>query len=245
MLSPKPWRPEEVLQLMALLFASMFIGVFLIGLVNAVSWLGAVTQQVLSLAIGTLSFHGVALLLTHQFLRRHEITWEQAFGFRTARLARTLGLALLVAVAVLPITGSLGYLSAKAMTALHLEPVVQAPVKMLQSGTSLATQAAIGFLAIVLAPFAEEVVFRGLIYPSLKQAGFPHLALWGTSFIFAAIHTNLMILLPLTFLAVVLTLFYESSDNLLGPVVAHGIFNFVNFFWVLTQPVSWVSLNRS
>jgi membrane protease YdiL (CAAX protease family) len=107
---------------------------------------------------------------------------------------------------------------------------------MLETAVSLPTKLVIGFLAIVVAPFVEELVFRGLIYPTLKQNGFPRLALWGTSLLFAAIHDNLMILLPLTFLAVVLTLLYEATDNLLAPMLAHSVFNCVNFFWVMTQP---------
>jgi len=45
-----------------------------------------------------------------------------------------------------------------------------------------------------------------------------------------------VILLPLTFLAVVLTLLYEATDNLLAPIFAHGLFNFVNFLYVLITP---------
>src|SRR5512140_422206 len=122
------------------------------------------------------------------------------------------------------------------MSSVHVQPVVQGPVQMLQMALPLPMKFFIGILAIVVAPFAEEVVFRGLIYPTLKQNGFPKLALWGTSLLFAAIHSNLMIVLPLTFLAVVLTLLYETTDNLLAPIFAHSLFNFVNFFWVLAQP---------
>ena len=237
MLSEKPWRPDQVLQLLVRLFASMLIGMVLVSWVNSGQWLGATEQRVLAMTIGTLSFHGMALLLTHYFLREHDITWEEAFGFSAPPIGRTLGLALLVAIAVLPIAWSLGQVSAKLMNALHIQPVVQGPVQMLQGkDSSWPIILAVGFLAIVAAPFAEELVFRGLIYPTLKQNGFPRLALWGTSLLFASIHGNLMILLPLTFLAVVLTLLYETTDNLVGPIFAHSIFNFVNFFWLVTQP---------
>jgi len=113
------------------------------------------------------------------------------------------------------------------------------------SGCDAGNEAGAGLLAIVVAPFVEELVFRGLIYPTLKQNGFPGLALWGTSILFAAIHSNLMILLPLTFLAVVLTLLYETTDNLLAPIAAHSLFNFVNFFWFIAQPTAPVTVWQS
>jgi membrane protease YdiL (CAAX protease family) len=236
MLSEKPWPPDRVLQLLVRLFGSMLIGMVLVSWLSSASSLGQNSLKLLTLAIGTLSFHGMALVLTHWFLRDQSLSWEEAFGFISPRLGRSLLLAIVVAMALLPIAWSLGQLSARVMSSFHIQPVVQSPVQMLQTGLPFGTKLLIGFLAIVVAPFAEELVFRGLIYPTVKQHGFPRLALWGTSLLFAAIHNNLMILLPLTFLAVVLTLLYESTDNLLAPIFAHSIFNFVNFFWVVAQP---------
>jgi membrane protease YdiL (CAAX protease family) len=92
-----------------------------------------------------------------------------------------------------------------------------------------------GIAAILLAPFVEEVVFRGILYPSIKQSGFHRLALWGTSFFFALTHSNLMILLPLTLLAIVLTLLYETTNNLIAPIVTHSLFNAANYAYLLFQ----------
>jgi membrane protease YdiL (CAAX protease family) len=233
MLSQKPWLPERVLQLLIRLLASLLLGMILVSWLNSTEWLPSGQMKFLTIIVGTLSFHGVALFLVHLFLRAEGISWRDAFGFVTPRLGRALLLAALVAVAVLPIAWSLGQLSAKAMQFLRLQPVVQSPVQILQAAGSLETKLLIGFLAILVAPIAEELVFRGLIYPTLKQNGFPRLALWGTSLLFALIHNNLMIVLPLTFLAVVLTLLYETTENLLAPMLAHSLFNFVNFFWVV------------
>lgn len=245
MLSEKPWPPEQVLQLLVRLFASMLLGMLLISWLNSTNWLGVGQMKVVTLTIGTLSFHGIALLLTHVFLREQGMSWEAAFGLLSPRFGRAMLLAVLVGIAVLPIAWSLGQLSAKLMRSIHVQPVVQGPVQMLQADATLETKLVLGLLAIVVAPFVEELVFRGLIYPTLKQNGFPGLALWGTSILFAAIHSNLMILLPLTFLAVVLTLLYETTDNLLAPIAAHSLFNFVNFFWVIAQPTAPVTVWQS
>jgi membrane protease YdiL (CAAX protease family) len=39
----------------------------------------------------------------------------------------------------------------------------------------------------------------------------------------------------LTFLAVILTLLYEFTGNLLAPITTHSLFNAVNFYLVLRQ----------
>jgi membrane protease YdiL (CAAX protease family) len=236
MLSEKPWLPERVLLLLVRLFASMFIGLLLIAWVTSSQWLGASGTKFLTLLIGALSFHVMALVLTHLFLRQHGMGWTEAFGCNSPRPGRALLLALLVTFAALPIAWSLGQLSARIMHALQMETVVQSPVQVLQTTELVQMKFLIGFLAILVAPLAEEVVFRGILYPLLKQNGYPKLALWGTSLLFAAIHGNVVILLPLTFLAVVLTLLYEATDNLLAPILTHSAFNFVNFSWLIAQP---------
>lgn len=236
MLAQKPWPPVQVLQLLMRLFVSMFVGVLLASLLNSTHWLGTGTVQFLTLLISIVSFHGVALVLTHFLLCEESIYWREAFGFVAPRLGRALVLALLVAFGVLPIAWSLAEVSAKFMQLLHLKPTVQDPVQMLQTAVAVPMRVLIGFLAVAVAPLAEEVIFRGLIYPTIKQQGFPRLALWGTSFLFAAVHHNLAVLLPLTFLAVVWTLLYETTGNLLAPIFAHALFNLLNLFWVITQP---------
>jgi membrane protease YdiL (CAAX protease family) len=236
MLSEKPWQPEAVLQLVIRLFASMFLGMVLASWLHSVPWLGTGQMRYLGLMVGALSFHGVGLILIHYFLRAHGLSWDEAFGLMSPRLGRAVVLAVLVALAVLPITWSLGQLSAQLMSSFHVDPVVQGPVQMLQSAGEIPMQVLIGFLAVVVAPCVEELVFRGLIYPTLKQHGYPRLALWGSSLLFAAIHSNLMILLPLTLLL------YETTDNLIAPILTHSIFNFVNFFFVVAQPLVSPSL---
>jgi CAAX protease family protein len=81
----------------------------------------------------------------------------------------------------------------------------------------------------VLAPVAEEMLFRGILYPAVKQAGFPRLALWGTALLFAAVHQNLVTFVPLTVLALALAWLYERTDNLWAPITAHAMFNAMNF----------------
>ncbi len=106
---------------------------------------------------------------------------------------------------------------------------------MLTDATSPWLRVYLGFFTVVLAPVAEEFIFRGMLYPLVKQLGWPRLALVGTSFAFAAIHLDAAIFAPLFVLALALTWLYEFTDNLLAPIVAHSLFNAANLAILLLQ----------
>jgi membrane protease YdiL (CAAX protease family) len=82
--------------------------------------------------------------------------------------------------------------------------------------------------AIFIAPVAEEFVFRGTLYPLVKQLGFPKLALFGVSCLFALVHANVPAFVPLFFFALAQTWLYERTDNLLAPITVHALFNAAN-----------------
>jgi membrane protease YdiL (CAAX protease family) len=112
---------------------------------------------------------------------------------------------------------------------LALKPEEQLSVQVLRQAFSWFDRAILGIATIALAPVAEEILFRGILYPAIKQAGFKRLALWGTALLFAAIHVNLETFIPLFALAIVLTVLYEKTNNLLAPITAHAAFNALNF----------------
>ena len=141
-------------------------------------------------------------------------------------------LGLITASIFLPLGWVLQQGSAQLITHLSrfsIEPEEQQAVQALRIAVRRVDRIALGSVTILLAPVAEEVLFRGILYPWIKQAGFPRLALWTTSLAFAAMHLNLVIFLPLLVLALILTLLYEKTNNLLAPITAHALFNAMNF----------------
>jgi membrane protease YdiL (CAAX protease family) len=182
-----------------------------------------------------LSFQGAALVLVARFLREHQTSWAEGFGFLNRR-RQALVVGLLAAVLFLPIGWGLQQASALVITHLphfKMEPHEQMPIHALRVSVSWGGRLVFGAAAVLLVPVAEEVLFRGILYPAIKQAGHPGLALWGTSLLFAAIHMNLVTFLPLALLALVLTVLYERTNNLLAPITAHVLFNALNFAMLL------------
>ena len=84
--------------------------------------------------------------------------------------------------------------------------------------------------AVVLAPLAEEVFFRGLVQSFFRRAlHSPRLAILLASAIFAAVHYNQPQAVPSLFvLALALGYNYERTGRLISPILIHAIFNAVN-----------------
>lgn len=243
MLSEKPWKPLSVVRLLLLLFVCLCIGALVGGLIRHLTGAGIADETSLfNLIFSVLSFHGATLVLITLFLREEHIGWSDAFGFSSPEPGRALLMSLLIACIVLPIGWLLQSASAAALNTFaenfpgfHIKAEEQQIVHMLKTTTSWTYRISLGVTAILLAPAAEELLFRGILYPTVKQSGYPRLALWGTSLIFALVHLNLATFVPLTFLAIVLTLLYERTNNLLAPITVHSLFNAANFGLLFLQ----------
>jgi len=82
-------------------------------------------------------------------------------------------------------------------------------------------------MASLVAPVAEEFLFRGYFYGVLKRHVGAVPAMLFTAALFAAIHMSAPVFLPLFVLAVCLTLAYEATGSLLVPMLMHALFNSV------------------
>jgi membrane protease YdiL (CAAX protease family) len=235
MLSEKPWAPDAVARLFLGVIASVCVGLMLAGLVQTLGLgLSETQRRLVTEIIMVIFFQIAAMFWIDAFLRQEGMLWGQAFGLANPGVARAIGLGVLSAVVFLPLAWGLQQLSAKLMTLLHLKPVAQIVVEQMQTNVPLSHKIFLGVLAIVVAPIAEESLFRGVLYPTLKQTGHVRLAMWGTSLIFGITHFNAVTFLPLTVFSVILVLLYEETDNLLAPIVAHSTFNTTNFVLLLT-----------
>ena len=242
MLSEKPWKPEAVLRLMMTLFVSFLTGALLcavVALAGEQGWISpTVDRKFISFIIAALSFQGAALIGLVYFLRGHGIGWGEAFGVSKPDTFSAVSWGVLAILFVLPVAFLLSNLSVKLLHGIGIAAEPQTAVKMLQTAMPIGQTIVYGFFAIILAPVAEELIFRGVLYPTFKQNGYPRLAIWATAILFAATHVNMMAFIPLTFLALVLTALYEKTENLIAPIVTHSLFNAVNFY-LIVAPADW------
>ncbi|HWF19879.1 MAG TPA: type II CAAX endopeptidase family protein [Verrucomicrobiae bacterium] len=229
MLSEKPWNWDRVVRVfIAVLF---FVSVFFLVMAATQHYAGKTKLVEGSLAyvvLGSLGFHGSILFGTAIILASDHLNWGKAFGFSSRPLTRAMLLGFAAALVFLPVGMVLQDVSLRALDWFHVPTPPQPAVEQFDKATSVATRVYLAFFAVVLAPVAEEIFFRGILYAAIKQFGFPRLALWGSALIFATIHLTPAIFVPLLLLSLILVWLYEKTDNLLAPITAHAVFNGIN-----------------
>ena len=176
----------------------------------------------------TLCFQGATWVLIPAFLRQHQVRWRDAFGLRGKNLKRALAAAAGVAALILPVAWLLQGASALALRKIGWPVEDEAAVTLVAGAKSLWLKIYLGVFAVAVAPVAEEFIFRGMLFPFVKQLGFPKSAWLGVSALFALIHFDAGTFVPLFALALALAWLYEFTDNLLAPIAAHALFNAAN-----------------
>lgn len=228
LIDSKPWGLAEVGLVTAVICTMLLIGSY------AVAWMekaGAIAGENLYLAqllVSAIAMHGLGIFAILLLLHVARVSVREAFGIEWKGLGKALGRGLCFYLAVLPPVWVLLVVSESLCVRFKIPTPPQDMAQMFLTADSPAVRWGIVFMAVVAAPLFEELFFRGLAYPALKQklGFFP--AMMVTSVLFALIHLHAPTFLPLLALAVGLTLAYESTGNLAVPIVMHGLFNLMN-----------------
>jgi membrane protease YdiL (CAAX protease family) len=229
----RPWRFEHFTRSFVSLLVSVYLGLALMWwAVRVLGEGGEPEDSTGRVLIAVLSFQGMSLVLVWRFVREHACGWREAFGL-DREVVHALLAGVLVGASLLPICQGLQMLAGFGLDWLKVPIEEQQTVQVLRLADSWSSRVMMAATAVGLAPVAEEILFRGILYPAIRRAGWPRLALWGTSLVFAAIHFNLVTFLPLLVLALVLTWLYDKTNNLLAPVAAHSLFNAMNLVLLL------------
>lgn len=245
MLSDKKWQTLSVIQLGVLIFFSIVGTVCMaeIATILARTRLTSNQLQLMRLVIWVFGVQGGAIVWIHFFLKHNHFTWGEAFGFSLHNYRQCMLVVIVGLVLALVGQIGLGALSYQALGILHkwldwefLKPQQQEAVQILQNEWPISFIVLQAIATLIIAPAAEELLFRGILYTAIKQRGHPQAALWVTSVLFALIHHNLVGFLALIFLAVLLVAVYERAKNLFAPILLHSLFNTVNFVLIVAQP---------
>lgn len=229
MLSVKPWRAEAVFFFVAAQAACLLLGSTAIALLQKAGVAGFKSLDDFgSILIATLSFQGITWVLMAFFFRYHHVDWRDALGFRNKNRLRSLLLALGLVIVILPVALPLQSVSIALMNEIGWKPKNEEAVTLFTNASSRAEQVYLVLFALVLAPVAEEFIFRGVLFPFLKQHAMPKTAWIGLNLFFAFVHADAAIFIPLFILSLALTWLYEKTDNLLAPIFTHALFNTAN-----------------
>ena len=229
MLSAKPWRGEAVMLFCAAQLVCFCLGVTMVSLLQKAGFTAFKSPDGFgTVLLGTLSFQGATWVLIYFFLRLHQVRWREVFGLRESRLAARAAHGVVDRACDFARRVVAATASVLVLEKIGWPPEEETAVMLLAGAKSWWTRVYLGVFAVVIAPVAEEFIFRGVLYPFVKQLGYPRFAWIGVNFLFALIHMDAAALVPLFVLALALTWLYERTDNLLAPITAHSLFNAAN-----------------
>ena len=86
-----------------------------------------------------------------------------------------------------------------------------------------------GVLVILIAPFAEEFLFRRFVLGGLRAAWGALPALLVSATLFSVLHADLGSLIPFAVIGLIFGWGYLQSESLTAPTLAHLVFNIIGF----------------
>lgn len=235
-----PWRLEPTLRLLTLLPLAIAVA----GLVIEVGARGLgppgdssqAHRPAWLIAAGTGIMHAVTIGLMLPFVRAHGLTWREAFGFGADRGGRHLAMAAAWTLPALAAAWVLHQASGWVLDRWHIAHDNQTAVEAVRSASQPWELAVLFLFACVTAPAAEELLFRGVLWPLARHQGWRIRGAVAVSVLFALIHFNAAALLPLTALGLFWIWLYERTGNLAAPMLSHALFNAANFVWIALLP---------
>ena len=106
-------------------------------------------------------------------------------------------------------------------------------VQMIKETQDVALMAAMISAAVIGAPIAEEIIFRGYLYPVAKKYTSTWFAAMFTGVLFGVVHMNLLGLPILALMGMALAVLYERTGSLWAPIICHMAFNGMQMFFML------------
>jgi membrane protease YdiL (CAAX protease family) len=173
------------------------------------------------LILGTAAFHSGMLLglLAYRF----------TFGRWQTRLAfpvpRALGSGFVTFLIAMPVVTAVSLAWQGLLELCHIPVETQEAVDLLRQTDSPTLRFTLLVVAIMVAPFTEELVFRAGIFRYVRTRLPRWAALLLPAVLFASLHLNLASFAPLVALAVVFAFAFERTGNIGTTIFAHALFN--------------------
>jgi len=165
-------------------------------------------------------------------LRYRGFRLGSVFGVDRMPVGRSLLLGISLLVSAYPMVFVVDYV-ASILLRVNSANDSQEIIRIFENAPAAAQRIPIILLAVVIAPVAEELTFRGYLYAVIKRYFGAVPALLSSGILFALIHLNLASFFPLLVLALVFTVAYELSGSLLVPMTMHATFNAISLTWIM------------
>ncbi len=220
---PLPVGASDLLLILIVTVGSVRLLVWLLVGLSPVPGSGPEPGDALLAAMAVLLFQTAVILamLRALVIRKYGLNWAD-LGLRPAE-RHWYRRAVIVAVLLLPAVALVnGVLIPKLAEEPFRNPQLYA---IAPAGFSWSAMLTMLVMAGVVAPFAEELVFRGLLFPWLRaRLGVPAAVLL-SALVFATLHGAAILIPALTVVGAAFAVIYQRCGSLWPAIVAHSVFN--------------------
>ncbi|MHA1601271.1 MAG: lysostaphin resistance A-like protein, partial [Alphaproteobacteria bacterium] len=153
-------------------------------------------------------------------IRKHGLKWAD-LGFRQINrgwYARAVAIAIFLVPAVALVNFAVGQIMGKPFE----NPQIYA---IAPDGFNWPGLIAMTLVAGVIAPFGEEIAFRGLFFPWLRERIGLIAGIAISALLFASLHGIVQLIPSLAAIGAVLALLYHRCGSIYPVILAHGLFN--------------------
>lgn len=236
----RPWNPFDGLHFMVVL-GTLFAVLILIAQIATQCGIAPSEEATpFLLLIETVLLQGVALITIEYLRRRNRQTVSASFLCKQQSTLRSLLHGVLFYTAIIPPVLISALLSNYILQTFNIPVESQDILKgFANSDAPTWLRGYLVIMAVAIAPFIEEMVFRGIALPIAAKHASPILAVIAVSMLFAIIHGHLPALVPLFVVAVGFSSAYIYSGSILVPMTMHALFNGINltlFFLCYNTP---------
>jgi membrane protease YdiL (CAAX protease family) len=144
-----------------------------------------------------------------------------ALGLHRQRILRNIGLGILAFASLFAIGAAIMVCETTLLRHLGLKLPVQETVELARQMRSPWSFGAMAALAVVLAPFTEELFFRAFLQGALREVCGSGPAIVATAMLFGAVHMNIYWFPSLFVLGLVLGYVYDRTQSLAAPIALH------------------------
>jgi membrane protease YdiL (CAAX protease family) len=213
--------PTKIFGLPEALLALALISFLLLNVFLAMSRSGRVELNSRDLAANFL-LSAVVVLFVATFLRFRGFDLDSVGGFSRVSFLRAASTGVILLFFTYPL---LGLIELIVQLIFGSGSSKQEIVDLFNGSQTLQQRVMIIVLAVVVAPVAEEFIFRFFLYGVFKRYLGIAAGIFLNAILFAAVHNHLPSFAPLFVLAACLTLAYEWSGSLLVSMTMHSLFN--------------------
>lgn len=228
-----PWSASDALALTLIAFiGGQIVGAGVVTLfiasnegIGLLQALGRVESEIMTLFVGYFFAQVIAIGLVYLFVWYRQGTLA-SLGFRSFSFSKALGLMMMFFV---------GYLVITVIVVTGLEVFdtgvdfqAQQEIGFLEASTAF--EMSLAFIALVLlAPFAEEIVFRGVLLPAFSKKLGLITAVILTSILFGILHPPVNAMIGIGIFAIFLALIYAFTYSIWPAIMLHSLKNLLAF----------------